>query len=177
MKGDSAAAEEQHGDEGLWAVEAEGAPGDHAQAIVEPFDDAVGETVADVGEDAVTMLADGASGADEGAQPRSRCPGEPLAQSPLGALGLDVVERPGERFFEQVGAVEGAVVSLDLAQLLPLAPREIPGIAEKREATALQGASLRGIVELAHLLAAHGIDGVGRQALDVEAIEDDPAPS
>ena len=37
--------------QGLGAVEAEGTTRDHAQAIVDAFDDAVGETVADAGED------------------------------------------------------------------------------------------------------------------------------
>jgi hypothetical protein len=55
MKGDAAAAEEQHGDQRPGAVEAEGTTGDHAQAVVDPFDDAVGEAVGDVGEDAVAV--------------------------------------------------------------------------------------------------------------------------
>lgn len=42
-------AQVDHGDEGAGGMEAEGAAGDHSEAVVDAFDDAIGEAVADVG--------------------------------------------------------------------------------------------------------------------------------
>ena len=71
MERDSAAAEEEHRDQRLRGVEAEGAASDHSQTIVEAFDDTVGQPVADVGQDSVAMLADGAGDADERLEARA----------------------------------------------------------------------------------------------------------
>jgi hypothetical protein len=98
-------------------VEAEGAPGDHTQSVVDSFNDAIGQSVCDVGEDAGAVLADRTSDAHEGLELRARRPREPVVKRAPGALGLAVVERVGESFLQQVRSVERAVVSFDLAQL------------------------------------------------------------
>jgi hypothetical protein len=137
MEGDSAATEEEHRDQRLGRMEAEGPAGDHAQTVVEAFDDAIGEAVADVSKDSVAMLTHSAGETDEGAQPRSRGPGEPLAKRALGSFGLTVIEGLGERLLEQVGTVERTVRSFDLLELLAFAVGEIPGILQQCEAAVL----------------------------------------
>ena len=113
MERDGAAAEEEHRDQGLRGMEAEGATGDHSQTIVEAFDDAIGEAVADVGEDPVAVFADGAGEAHEGLEAGTRGPGQPLAQRALGSFWLAVIEDLGERLFEQIGSIERTVGALD----------------------------------------------------------------
>ena len=57
---DPPAAKVEHADQGLRTVEAEGASRDHAQLVVESFDDAVGEPLLELGDDVVEVLADDA---------------------------------------------------------------------------------------------------------------------
>jgi hypothetical protein len=87
LKGDAAAAEEEHRDQWFGRMEAEGATSDHSQTIVEAFDDAIGEAVADVGKDSVAVFADGARDTDEGLETRARRPREPVLQGALARLG------------------------------------------------------------------------------------------
>jgi len=49
-------------------VEAIGAAGDHAQLVVEAFDDAVGQALAHIGKDPIEVASDRAGGLDEGAE-------------------------------------------------------------------------------------------------------------
>ena len=96
----AAAAQEEHSDEGARAVKTEGAPGDHSQFVVEPFDDPVGESGFDVGEDAVFVFADCLGGRYEGAELGSGSPCEPTVQLFSGGVGTGFIEDSGEGFLE-----------------------------------------------------------------------------
>ncbi len=71
IEADVSAVEEEHRDQRLGTVKAEGSPGDHSQLVVDPFGEAVGESTLHVGEDAVETLADRSRGLDERFQLRS----------------------------------------------------------------------------------------------------------
>src|SRR5690606_30507592 len=60
VEDDAAAAEEEHSDEGLRGVEAEGAYGGNADFVVCAVCDAVEESLSERGADAIAVRADGA---------------------------------------------------------------------------------------------------------------------
>ena len=103
------------------------------------------------------MLADGSSCFDERSEPRSTGRGEPVAQGSLSPPVLEVVEGLSERLFEQVGAVEPLVASLELGELAALGSAEVPRIHQKHEGGALDGAGFVGVsAELAVFVVTRG---------------------
>ena len=93
-------------------MEAEGPTGDHPDLVVQPFDDAVGDAPADVGDDVVEVRADGAGNLDEPREPTATRPAQPLLQLGVDDNGLPAVEDVGECLLEQVGSIESVVVPL-----------------------------------------------------------------
>jgi len=172
----TAAAEEEHPDQRARAMEAEGPPRDHSQLVVEALGDAVGQTRLDVGEDAIFVLLDGPGDSGEGLELRVRGPRDPAVDLVPGRVGAGLFEDGGERFLEQVGAVEGFVVLSDRGQPVPFLGAEIPAILEQDEAAALDRlGGVRGVIfpVAPDHLAAHLVHGVAGQPLDMEAVEDD----
>jgi hypothetical protein len=140
-------------------VKSEGSAGDHPQPIVDSFDRSVRETEVDVGENTVTVLEDCTCDANEGTEPRAAGPREPFLQSFLCAPGLLVTEQVSESFLQEISPLEGAIRPLDLADLGPVIDREVPLGAQKREAGALDGSLLFGVLFDANQAAANLASG------------------
>ena len=73
-------------------MEAVGPTGDQASLVVEPFDQAVGQPVADVCDDVVEALSDRPGYLDEGWQPAPAGPAHPGHQLVSDHVGLSTVE-------------------------------------------------------------------------------------
>src|SRR5204863_4182317 len=86
---------------------------------------------------------------------------------------LATTEDLGERFLEQIGAIERPIGALNLGELVAFDGGEIPGILEQRPARSLQRRGLVGAGEHADLIASDLIDRVLRESLHVESVEDD----
>ena len=175
----AAAAQEEHADQGVGAMEAEGPIDDHSQLVVEALDDTVGEPGFDVGENIVLVLSNGLGGRDERFEPGARGPGEPSIQFPLGVVEGGLFEDGGEGLLEQVGAVEGGVVLLDRGELIPLLGAEVPGVLEQGVPGLLDRGGFFGSVklfEVVDLISADLIDSIGSESEDVEEVEDDLSP-
>ena len=93
-------------------MEAVGSAGEQASLVVEAFDNAVGEPVADIRDDVVEMLADRFRGVDEGRQTRTAGPGEPLLELGLDDVWLTPIEDGGEVLLEEIGTIESCIVFL-----------------------------------------------------------------
>jgi len=65
------------------------------------------------------------------------------------------------------------VVALDIDELVLIAAREIPGAFERRIAAVLDRPGGGRLGARAHLAAAHRVDRLTGQALDMEAVEND----
>ena len=74
--------------------------GDHADLVVQPFDDAVGAAPADIGHDISQVRADGASDLDESGEPAATRPAQPLGELGRDHLGLPPAQDIGKRFLE-----------------------------------------------------------------------------
>ena len=131
---DLRAAEEDHRDESLGTGKAESTPGHHPHPVVDALHGSVGEPAVDVGEDTVAILSNRPSDPNEGSEPRSARPAEPFLQSPPCASGLLVSEQVSKGLLQQVGAVERALGALHFADLRPVVGREVPLLAQQREA-------------------------------------------
>src|SRR6266511_1646484 len=118
-------------------MKAVGAASDSAHAIVDPLDGSVRQAEVDVGKDPVAILSDRACHADEGAESRTARPAEPFLQSLLGAAGLLVAEQVSESLLEEIGSVERAIRSLNVADLGPVLDGQVPLAAEQGEARSL----------------------------------------
>ena len=96
----AAAAQEDHRDQRLRRVKAEGPSCDYSNLPVESLDATVVEAVPDVLEDTIAVLADSPGELDEGREPRAAGPGEPLVEFLAGELDRGKVEDPRERLLE-----------------------------------------------------------------------------
>lgn len=92
----------EHRDQRLGVVKAEGSSRDHPELVVEAVDEAVGEPLLEVGDDAVESLADRPGDLHEGFERRAGGPGGPVADGARCVAGLPVVEGLGERLLEDV---------------------------------------------------------------------------
>src|SRR5439155_21703717 len=107
--------------------------------------------------------------ADEGTEPGTARPGEPFLQTLLGEAGLLVPEQMSESLLQEIGSVERAIRSLNLADLGPVRDGQDPLAAEQGEASALDRPLALRVLLVANQLAAHCIDRIGGQALNVAA--------
>lgn len=143
--------EHRQGDEGVGAVEAEGAAGDQPDLGVDRLDTRVGEAVLDCGQDPGALLGDGAGELDERRQAASARPLDPAVQERDGRISGEPVDLP-ELFLEQVGAIEPAVGGLDVGELGALAGGEVLGVLPQRKPRALQIAGGLGLPGAARLV-------------------------
>ncbi len=89
-------------------VESKSPPGDHSDLPVDSFDESIGESCSDVGENADPVFTDRSSGLDKGLELRSRRPSQPFAEFYLCPPGLAIVEGLSQRLLEEVRPGTGA---------------------------------------------------------------------
>src|SRR5579871_1240048 len=118
------------------------------------------------------MLLDRSRYAPEWGQPGTLGPANPVEELAAGHVDLPAVEDRREGLPQQVGAVEGPVGSLDVAELAVVDVRHVPGPTLQREARSLDG-SLVVDVGGTPLLATYRVEGIVSETLHVEAIVDD----
>jgi len=85
---------------------------------------------------------------------------------------LSATENLGELLFEQVGAEDAPVETLEVGQLLLLGCVEVPRILQERPSAVFERATGGSVVGCSSLIAANRVDRVGREALNVEPVED-----
>jgi hypothetical protein len=106
-------AEHRESDQGVWAVKAEGASGDHPDLGVDRFDAGVGEAVLDRGDDSGALLGDGLGQLDERREPTSPGPRDPLVEQRDRGGRRQPVDL-AQLLLEQVAAIQRAVGLLDV---------------------------------------------------------------
>ncbi len=95
-------------------MEAVGAARDGADLAVQALARSVREPGGDVAEDAIDVLADRPGDLAERFEPGVQGPADPVEELLPGDSGLPAAEDVGEGLLEQVGAVQRAVVALDV---------------------------------------------------------------
>src|SRR5438552_2330553 len=156
-------------------MEAVGAASEEARLVVEPLDEPVRDLPADVGDDLVEILADRLRRAHEGREPRPERPRDPAEQEGADHVRLPSVEDVAEQLLEEVSTVEAKVGALELGELCLLGVGQVHEVLEQRPARVLERLGGLGIVpsQLLPQLAARLVDGLAREPLDVEAVEND----
>ena len=127
-------------------VETERSSGDHSDLGIDSFDDSVGESCLDVGEDAFSMFPYGSCGLDEGFQLGSRGPREPFSKCPRCACWQTVVESFGQSLLEQIGSIEASVRLLELCELGALVTGQVPRIFNRTKRVPLTALACSGSV-------------------------------
>jgi hypothetical protein len=112
-------------------VVAVSAPGEQSQVGVGGFGSGVGQGVFDGVEDQVSVAGDGFGESGEGGDAASAGPGDPAGEQGFG-LGQVGLEDHEELFFEEVGAVERAVVLGDGGQGGALVAGELGWVFQQR---------------------------------------------
>jgi len=154
-------------------VEAIGTSREGSNLAVEALGRAIAQAGGNEGEYPIEVPADRLRELLEGREARARRPATPRHELPPRGLDLPTAEDLGEGHLEQVRPVQRPVGTLDVGELVALGSREIPGILQQRPAGPLERRCLGRSCEQLRLLAANLVDGILREALYVEAVEDD----
>ncbi len=173
MQLDASETEEHHGHQRLRTMKAVRSPRDHPHPRVHPFDNAVRQPLPRIRYDSLKVGSDRPRRFHHWLQLRPRCPRQPRQQLHLQVDRLPLVQCVGQRFLQQVGAVQPEVRSLNVTQLLEVTRRELPVALQECVSRAFDALRHERVLFRSNLRPSNLVDRVGDQALDMESVVDD----
>src|SRR5713101_1384201 len=136
---DAGTAQENHGDQCLCGMKAEGTMADHPDLAIESFDRPVRDLPLERASDTCPVIPQSFSESFEGLQPRSTRPSVPVLELALGDVDVPSRENRLKSFLEEIASVQGRIRPLNCGELLIVTSSEVPRIFQERPPAPLHG--------------------------------------